>query len=126
MTAVAWTAIGLLAATIFGTLYYLGGKIDALGARLDSRIDGLEGRLDSRIDSLEGRIDSLAARVDARLDALAGRLDAAPAAPHRLGDHPAVFGLKDSNALRHARQKCVARHSVGPNALSRTVSSLPQ
>lgn len=69
MTAVAWTAIGLLAATLFGSLYYLGAKIDALGARLDSRIDTLEGRL-------EGRIDSLAARIDARLDALAARLDA--------------------------------------------------
>jgi hypothetical protein len=65
MTAVAWTAIGLLAATIFGSLYYLGGKIDSLGARLDARID-----------TLEGRIDSLGARLDARLDALAGRLDA--------------------------------------------------
>ena len=68
MRAVAWTAIGLLAATLFGSLYYLGSKIDSLGARLDSRIDALEGRL-------EGRIDSLAARLDARLDALTARLD---------------------------------------------------
>ena len=61
MTALAWTAIGLLAATLFGNLYYLGSKIDSLG---------------SCIDRLETRFDSLAARLDTRLDALASRLDA--------------------------------------------------
>ena len=30
MTAVAWTAIGLLAATLGGAFFYLGAKIDAL------------------------------------------------------------------------------------------------
>ncbi len=71
MTGVAWTAIALLGATLFGSLYYLGSKIDSLGARLDSRIDGLAGR----IDGLETRIDSLGARLDARLDALTNRID---------------------------------------------------
>jgi len=65
MTAVAWTAIGLLATTLLWSLYYLGGKIDGLGVRIDARIDGLE-----------ARFDALAARLDARLDALAWRLDA--------------------------------------------------
>src|SRR5207244_1458310 len=36
------------------------------------------------------------------------------------------LGLKASEGLRQARQKWVDRHRVGPNALSRTVSSLPQ
>src|SRR6266508_4441301 len=38
----------------------------------------------------------------------------------------AVLGLKASKGLRQARQKCVVRQSVGPNALSRTVVRLPQ
>jgi hypothetical protein len=68
MAAVAWTAIGLLAATLFGTLYYLGGRIDALGTRLDARIDALSGRIDGLESSLSGRIDGLSARMDAHLE----------------------------------------------------------
>jgi hypothetical protein len=64
MTAVAWTAIGLLAATLFGALFYLGARIDALGARLDGRLDGVA----SRIDSLASRIDALGARLDAHVE----------------------------------------------------------
>jgi len=48
MTAVAWTAIGLLAAALFGNLCYLGGRIDALSARIDT----MGARLDARIDAL--------------------------------------------------------------------------
>src|SRR6266542_856995 len=46
----------------------------------------------------------------------------------RAGLYGAVspFGLNASKALRQDRQKCVLRHSVGPNALSRTESELPQ
>jgi hypothetical protein len=44
MTAVAWSAIGLLAAPLLGSLYYLGSRIDALGAHLDGRIDTRLGR----------------------------------------------------------------------------------
>jgi hypothetical protein len=61
MTAAVWTAIGLLAATSLGALFYLGARIDALGGRLDSlggRIDSLGGRMDARFDNLEARIDS--------------------------------------------------------------------
>jgi hypothetical protein len=60
----AWTAIGLLTATLAGTLFYLGARIDALGSRLDARID-----------ALTERIDALGARLDARLDALTERID---------------------------------------------------
>jgi hypothetical protein len=56
--AVAWTAIGLLAATLFGTLYYLGSKIDTLGARLDGRIDALGARLDTRMDALTSMLQA--------------------------------------------------------------------
>jgi hypothetical protein len=67
MAVVAWAAIALLAATLFGSLFYLGNRIDALGARIDS----FEARLDSRIDRLEARL----AALDARFDVVNGRLD---------------------------------------------------
>jgi hypothetical protein len=75
MTEVAWTAIGLLAATLFGMLFFIGARIDGLGGRIDSlgaRIDSLG----ARIDSLGARIDSLGARLDARIDALAVQMSA--------------------------------------------------
>ena len=62
MEAAIWTAIGVLAATSLGSLFYLGARIDGLG----SRIDGLG----SRIDGLGARIDALGTRLDARIDAL--------------------------------------------------------
>jgi hypothetical protein len=68
MTEVAWTAIGLLAATLFGMLFFIGARIDGLGGRIDS--------LGARIDSLGARIDSLGARIDARIDALAVQMSA--------------------------------------------------
>lgn len=63
MTAVAWTAIGLLAATLFGMLFYLGQRIDALAVRID--VQGAE---------LGQRIDALAARLDGRIDSLSSTL----------------------------------------------------
>jgi hypothetical protein len=58
MVAVAGAAIGILAATLLGSLYYLGGRIDGLGSSLNSRIDGLERSLNDRIDSLASRMDA--------------------------------------------------------------------
>jgi hypothetical protein len=52
MEAMAWTAIGLLGAAVlgsFGSFFYLGTRIDALGARLDSRIDALAARMDDHL-----------------------------------------------------------------------------
>jgi hypothetical protein len=54
MEAVAWAAIGLLAATLFGNLFYLGSRIDNLSAR----IDNLGTRLDVRLDALTSRLDA--------------------------------------------------------------------
>jgi hypothetical protein len=68
MDAAVWTAIGLLAATSLGTLFYLGSRIDALAARMDARFD----RIDSRFDHVEERFDALGARFDAHLDHHAG------------------------------------------------------
>jgi len=38
MEAAVWTAIGLLAATSLGTLFFLGARVDGLG----DRVDGLD------------------------------------------------------------------------------------
>jgi hypothetical protein len=64
MDAAVWTAIGLLAATSLGTLFYLGSRIDALASRIDARFD----RVDARFDHMEERFDALASRLDAHLD----------------------------------------------------------
>lgn len=61
MNEVVWTLMGLLAASVFGNMYWLGAKIDRLGARLDARIDAQT----SRIDVLSGRLDDLSARFGA-------------------------------------------------------------
>ena len=70
-----WTAIGLLAATSLGTLFYLGSRMDALASRLDARMDALGSRLDSRMDGGFARVDARFDAIEARLDGLAARLD---------------------------------------------------
>jgi hypothetical protein len=67
MVEVAWSAIGLLAATLFGSLYWLGSRIDALESKLGSRIDNLSARIDSLDSKLGARIDNLTARLDIHL-----------------------------------------------------------
>jgi hypothetical protein len=64
MDAAVWTAIGFLAATSLGTLFYLGSRIDALASTMDARFD----RVDSRFDHMGERFDELASRLDAHLD----------------------------------------------------------
>ena len=71
MEAQAWTAIGLLAATLVGSLFYLGNRIDSLGARLDARIDGLSGR----IDGLAGRVEDHGRQLGSQIYEMAAKLD---------------------------------------------------
>ena len=68
MEAAQWTAIGLVTAFAFGSLFYLGSRIDTLG----SRTDALGARLDARLHHLATRIDALASRLDAHLERHAG------------------------------------------------------
>ncbi len=70
--AVEWSAIAILAAVSIGTLFYLGSRIDALGARLDSRIDSLTARVDAGFARTDARFDALIARLDTHLDRHAG------------------------------------------------------
>ena len=61
MDAAIWTALGLLAATSLGSLFYLGSRIDGLGSRIDglgNRIDAMGARLDARLNAIEARIDA--------------------------------------------------------------------
>jgi hypothetical protein len=84
MEAQAWTAIGLLAATLLGALFYLGNRIDVLGSEMRGqfqaqglRIDGLSSRIDTqsgRMDSLSGRVAALAVRVEEQGVQLADRI----------------------------------------------------
>lgn len=76
--AVAWTVIGVQAASVvgsFGAFFYLGAKMDALAARLDARIDAQGAELSARIASLEARVDAQGADLGGRIDALSARLD---------------------------------------------------
>jgi hypothetical protein len=75
MEAATWSALGLLAAGMLGTLFYLGSRIDALGARIDGRIDSLGSRLDARIDALAGEIRAQGARLDTISDRLAVHIE---------------------------------------------------
>ena len=62
MTAIAWSLVGLMAASlgVLSAALYSGlGRIDALGARLDGRIDSLGDRIDAQGARLDSRIDNL-------------------------------------------------------------------
>lgn len=68
VTAIAWTLVGLMAASlgVLSAALFSGlARIDALGARLDGRIDALGARIDARFDSVDARIDRLGEQVHA-------------------------------------------------------------
>jgi uncharacterized membrane protein YqgA involved in biofilm formation len=79
MEAQIWTLISLLAATVVGTVFYLGNRIDSLGARMDARIDGLS----ARIDTLTDRVDSQGRHIASEIYGLATKLD--DHLPHHAG-----------------------------------------
>lgn len=61
-----WTVLGLLGTSLLGmfaAFFYLGSKVDGLGARLDARIDALSGRL----DSMNSRLDFLSEALHSHL-----------------------------------------------------------
>jgi len=92
MVAVAWTAIGLLAATLgamVAAVLQLNFRIDAFGRDLRAAIDAQGARIDEQGRSLRAAIDEQGARIDeqgvslrsaidaqtARIDALSARID---------------------------------------------------
>jgi hypothetical protein len=77
--AVAWTAIGLLGAAVLGwfsSFFYLGTRIDALGARPDSRIDALSARIDAQDASIQAQGRDLASAIQAQGRDLAAAIQA--------------------------------------------------
>jgi hypothetical protein len=77
MTAIAWTLVGLLAATlgILATALFAAiSRIDGVGATLGTRIDDMGATLGTRIDdmgaTLGTRIDDMGAALHARIDSL--------------------------------------------------------
>jgi hypothetical protein len=67
VVAIAWTALGVLAALAAGMFtahFGIGGRIDGLGARIDAMGASLSGRIDAMGAGLNGRIDGLAIRLD--------------------------------------------------------------
>ena len=74
-----WTAIAVLAGFSFSTLFYLGHRIDQLGANLGAEIRELGIRIDgtnSRLDGTNSRLDGTNGRLAAGLNALTARIDA--------------------------------------------------
>ena len=75
MAAVAWTAIGLLGATLallVTAVFRLQDRIDAQGASLRAAIDDQGRSLRAALEAQTARIDALAARLDAHLERHAG------------------------------------------------------
>ena len=73
VTAIAWSLVGLMAASlgVLSAALYAGlSRIDALGGRLDGRIDALGARLESRMDGLESRLDTRLGAVEGELRGL--------------------------------------------------------
>ena len=74
MEAQIWTVIGLLTATLLGSLFYLGSRIDTLGARFDSRIDTLSTEVHGQGSGLNSRLDALSTEVRQQGSVLADRI----------------------------------------------------
>ncbi len=76
MIAAIWTAIGILAAGLFSSIYFSVQRMDAGFARLEARMDARFGQVDSRFNSLtahmDARFDAVTARLDAHIDRHAG------------------------------------------------------
>lgn len=79
MVEVAWAAIALMGAALFGFF----AVILQFGAKMDARFDALTADMSARFNSvddrfagMDARFDALIGRMDARFDAVNGRLDA--------------------------------------------------
>ena len=68
MQAAVWTAIGLVAVTSLGALFYLGARIDGLAGRIEARFDATFGVLETRFARVDSRFDSLETRLETHLD----------------------------------------------------------
>jgi hypothetical protein len=67
--AAAWSAVAPLGAVSIA--FFVATRIEGLGGR----IDALAAKVDTRFDTLGGRIDGLGAKLDTRSDTLVGMID---------------------------------------------------
>lgn len=72
MGAAAWTAIAALAGALFGSIFWLGSRIDGPAGSLGACIDALSGSSGGRIDALDSRVDAQNARIDRLGERVAG------------------------------------------------------
>jgi hypothetical protein len=71
MYAAIWSAIGILAAGLLGTIFSFNAPLDAGFARLEARLDEGFARIDQRFGQIDLRLD----QVNFRIDGLSARLD---------------------------------------------------
>ena len=119
MEAAQWTAIGIVAAGLFATIFHLGGRIDGLAASLGARIDGLSVSLGARIDGLSARIDALTervARLESRFDVLDARSTNIVAATDTPADRQArgSYEAAGAPACSTSRSRPVSMWIPGP------------
>jgi hypothetical protein len=67
MIAALWSAIGIVAAGLFSSVYFSVQRMDAGFTRLEGRIDRLEIRMDRGFSRLDARLDTTNARLDAHI-----------------------------------------------------------
>jgi hypothetical protein len=67
MIAALSSAIGIVAAGLFSSIYFSVQRMDAGFARLEGRIDRLEIRMDQGFSRLDARLDTTNARLDAHI-----------------------------------------------------------
>ncbi len=83
MLAVTWTALAILATSLFGSLFYLGNRIDLLGAELRQEIGGLRQEMRAEIGGLRqemrAEIGGLRQEMNGRFAEVNARLDSGPA-----------------------------------------------
>ena len=72
MTAVAWTLVGLLAASVFGSFYSIHSRIDNLASEMNARFDSLTSGTNGRFDAVNARLDYMNARLTDHVERPAG------------------------------------------------------
>jgi len=69
MTAIAWSLVGLMAASLgvlSTALFAMFGKFDALESRIDARFSSFEARMDGRFNAIDARFDDANQRLNAQ------------------------------------------------------------
>src|SRR5206468_2596578 len=74
-----WSASGILAAGLLGTIFSFNARLDAGFAHIEARMDAGFARVDerfARVDERFDRVDQRLSQIDLRLDQVNSRIDA--------------------------------------------------